>query len=115
MPLQRTAAEAGRQQLKAKADYEDATNQRVLVTLPPATAESFSSKKSLNIIITDIVSRNDMGAMKKILSKRGISYDADAPAADLADKVGNELRNARTPDQIKIMVDRFKELNLWKE
>jgi hypothetical protein len=115
MPLQRTAAEAGRQQLKAKADNEDATNQRVLVTLPPATAESFSSKKNLNLIIKDIVSRNDRDAMKKILSKRGISYDANASAAELADKVGNELRNARTPDQIKTLADQFKLLNLWKE
>jgi hypothetical protein len=113
--LQRITSEAGRQQIQAKSANEEATGLRVLVTLPPATAESFSLKQKLNKIITDITSSNNLESLMKILDKRKITYDANAPAADLASKLGNELRNARTPDQIKQMSDQLKELNLWKE
>jgi hypothetical protein len=113
--LQRIAAEAGRQQLDAKRDENNATKARIQATLPEVTTISLSLKERLNMIITDIVSRNDLVAMKKILSKRSISFEANAPAADLASKVGNELRNTRTSEQITQMVNEFKELDLWKD
>jgi hypothetical protein len=113
--LQRLAAEAGQQQMQAKLAHEDATELRVQATLPEVTADLLSSKQRLNKIITDIVSRNDLEGMKKLLKKRNISFDANAPAADLAGKVGSELRNARTPAQITEMVNQFKELDLWKD
>lgn len=113
--LQRIAAEAGRQQLQAKSDNEAATEKRVLVTLPPVATESFSLKSNLNKIITDIVSRNDLKAMKNILAKRSIRFDENATPAELAGKVGDELRNARTPEQIREMVEQFKTLKLWKD
>jgi len=73
--LQRIAAEAGRQQLQAKQEEKEATNLRVQATLPESTAGALSLKEKLNEIITDLVSRNDREGMKKILSKRGLSFD----------------------------------------
>ena len=113
--LQRIAAEAGRQQLQAKANNDDATKNRVSAILPEATTVSVSLKSNLNKIISDIISRNDLDTMKKILSKRGVTFEANASGTDLASKVGNELRNARTVAQIAEMVNHFKELKLWKD
>jgi hypothetical protein len=113
--LQRIAAEAGRQQIQAKTINEESTNLRIQATLPPATAESYDSKKNLNKIVTDIVTRQDRKVMMNILSTRKVSFDAQAPTEDLANKLGNELRNARTQEQIKEMADQFKTLKLWKD
>jgi PBP1b-binding outer membrane lipoprotein LpoB len=113
--LQRISVEAGQQQLKVKSENEEATMQRVLATLPEVTAESLTMKTNLNKIITDIISHNDREVMKKILSNRGISFELTASSEDLASKVGNELRNARTPEQIKKMVEQFKKIKIWKE
>lgn len=113
--LQGIASEAGRQHGEAKAEAERVTLLRVERTLPATTIATVESKRKLSQILADLIQKNDVEALRKILIARSAPVAPDTLPAELFEQIRVELRKTSTPDEVQQMVNQLKALGLWKD